>query len=62
MSYLTTQDRQDIIRAIICLVVIIVCAILVNGGKVDVSVFLIILTGVTSYYLGKSSSQGSLKE
>lgn len=40
--------------------VIIIAAILVGLGKVDISVFILIITGVTTYYLGKSSSKGGI--
>lgn len=56
----TTEEKQDLTRAIMCLVVIIVCAFLVGFGKVDVNVFILVISSITSYYLGKSSSQGSI--
>lgn len=60
MPNLTPQENQDLTRAIVCLVVIIICAILVNAGKLDASVIIVIISSVTAYYLGKSSSQGSI--
>lgn len=56
----TTQDRQDLIRAVICFIMIVVCSILVGLGKIDVSVFIVVIAGVSGYYLGKSSSSGSI--
>lgn len=56
----STQDRQDLIRACICLFVIIVSSILVGFGKLDASVFIVVITGVSGYYLGKSSNSGSI--
>lgn len=53
----TNQARTDVIRLIICVLVIIIGAIFVWFGKADFSVFIQILTGIVSYYLGKTSSQ-----
>lgn len=54
------QFSKDLIKAVICLTVIIVCSILVGFGKLDINVFIIIISSVTSYYLGKSSNKGSV--
>lgn len=51
---------KDVQKAIITLVIIIVCALFVSNGKLDISVFMVVITGVSGYYLGKSSNQGSL--
>ena len=54
------DNTSDIIRAIICFLIIIVVSLLVGLGKLDINVFLVIITGISSYYLGKSSDKGGL--
>jgi hypothetical protein len=56
------ENRSDLYKAVIALVVIIVCAILVYGDKLNIAVFAVIISGVTGYYFGKSSDKGSLLE
>lgn len=56
----TPEEKKDLQRAIICLVLIVVSAFLVYVGKADIGVFVLVFTGVTAYYLGKSSDKGSL--
>ena len=57
---LSSQDKQDIIRAIIVIVIVIASSILVGFGKIDTNVLVVVFTGITSYYLGKTSSTGGL--
>lgn len=60
MSLNTPEGRQDLYKAIIALVIIITCAVLVSGGKLDIGAFAVVLSGVSGYYFGKASSQGSI--
>jgi len=60
MTIIEPNNRNDLYRAILCFIIIVTMSILVGFGKIDVSVFLVIITGITSYYLGKSSDKGSL--
>lgn len=60
MAIIEPNNRNDLYRAILCFLIIIVMSILVGYGKLDVSVFLVIITGITSYYLGKTSDKGGL--
>jgi len=53
---------DDLYRLIICLAIILVSSILVGYGKLDINVFIVVITGISSYYLGKSSNKGSIIE
>lgn len=60
MTFNYNDFSKDLIKATICLVVIITAAILVGFGKLDINVFIVIISSVTSYYLGKTSDKGSI--
>lgn len=51
---------NDLYRLIICLTIIIIASILVGLGKLDINVFIVVITGISSFYLGKASNKGSL--
>jgi uncharacterized membrane protein len=60
VSISNPQNRQDLYRALVALVIIVACAILVSGGKMDIAVFAVIIAGVSGYYFGKASDKGSI--
>lgn len=59
-EYKSTQRRNDLYRLIIALCMIVVSALLVSSGKLDVVVLITVFSGVSVYYLGKSSDKGSI--
>lgn len=60
MTIIQPENKSDLYRLIICLVITIVASILVGLGKLDINVFIVVITGISSYYLGKSSNSGSI--
>ena len=54
------NNNNDIIRAVIALVMIVITALLVSQGKASIEAFMIVISGVSVYYLGKISNNGKL--
>lgn len=51
------ETVKDIIKGVIAIVVIIVCAFLVYNGKSDINSLIVIITGIINYFLGLTTKK-----
>jgi uncharacterized membrane protein (DUF4010 family) len=56
MFGISTADKRDLQRVVICLVIIIGAGVLVALDKIEPTVLVGIITGVLGYYLGRFDS------